>query len=293
LTHVCVGSALAHECANGRHFPIVIVHLEDLRASSDSDQFEKGIGEFSEAAQSLEEHVGRSLLLTIVFLGESMTLFSEAKWLIPAVSAAINDAHICVFAAGSELSQIGTVFGRPKQDMPVLTRYSLAPFPRLHCCTFATALGETLEEHECIGVALTVVPDGGNSVSEQFGSGLPRDKFAACKSRWSPFALSDSRCEAKVERIVLGGSGGASASLIMPAKLLTRLLDGMLEGVLPTEEEERGQSGVPQWQALGFEAGRDDFDLMEHVSNLEDFRSKLERYAQLDGFRAPIHEYLS
>eukprot|EP00404_Azadinium_spinosum_P025897 CAMPEP_0180688364 /NCGR_PEP_ID=MMETSP1037_2-20121125/73935_1 /TAXON_ID=632150 /ORGANISM="Azadinium spinosum, Strain 3D9" /LENGTH=78 /DNA_ID=CAMNT_0022719187 /DNA_START=66 /DNA_END=299 /DNA_ORIENTATION=- len=77
----------------------------------------------------------------------------------------------------------------------------------------ASALGQELEEGDILTPALTL---GGAGVS-----GIPAEKFAA-KNRCGAFFMCDKEWKPMTERALPAADGFAGASVIHPAKLMTK-----------------------------------------------------------------------
>lgn len=281
-------------------YPVVFVYLEDLAYS-------KGLSAAT-AMSFLRSYGALGLSLRgspaiVVLVGQSFEAFTMWLWLLPALHILLEEAQTVLFVTEAEVPAALSLFTSTLYDDECVGRLlnqQLSPFPRLHFHTLASAMGAEVEDGEIIIPALTVGPAGGSP-------GLcPLEKFQGTVQRLSPFFLAD----CPVERVVPALEGFAGVSVITPAKLLAKLILGLLQfyreayqvsmeplgSAMPSgaagdgSEQQQEQAAVaqappediaPSWKALfgdDVDVGNEDMELEEAEANINDLLNDLVQY---------------
>lgn len=208
--------------------------------------------------------------LCAVLVDEDVEAFKNNLWLVTGVHQLIENADMTIFATQGELAGgLEGFFTRAKYPESSVARTSLLqliPFPRLHFYTFATAIGGTdLEDGEIFLPAVTVGPGAGNEA-------LPAiEKFNPS----SPFIY---RGFPNHERVIPGADGFAGISLIAPVKLLCSIFTGVCDNIA-----EKCEGGDLTWKASfgdDFTGERENMELVEAASNVQDLVSEYMQYAE-------------
>mmetsp|Transcript_95116 Transcript_95116/g.182886 ORF Transcript_95116/g.182886 Transcript_95116/m.182886 type:complete len:528 (-) Transcript_95116:48-1631(-) len=206
--------------------------------------------------------------LCAVLLDEDVEAFKGNLWLVTVLNGLIENADMVIFASTGELADAIGFFTKTKYPDSSVARqamFQLIPFPRLHFYTLGTAIGGAdLEDGEVILPAVTVGPAAGNEA-------LPAvEKF---RVDGNPFMFQGFPNH---ERVIPGADEFSGVSLIMPAKLLCSIFQG-----INAKMDEKCSDGA-SWKAVFDEdyPGRDDMELVEAQSNLNDLTSEFLQYLE-------------
>jgi len=237
--------------------PVLLVGPADLVSPPDGPSL------FVKFVTTLRE-ANPSSTLCVVLADESLDAHKENLWLLLAVHCLIENADVVIFATNDEVTDVYSFFMKARyerSDIGKLAMLQLIAFPRLHFFTMGTAIGGAeLEDGEILFPAVTVGPEAGNEA-------LPAvEKF---KTADNPFIFPD----LPHERVIPGEDDFAGASLIVPVKLLTSIFTAVCENLAGKCED------GPSWAAaFGEEFERDDEQLVEASSNLQDLCSEFTQY---------------
>mmetsp|Transcript_72944 Transcript_72944/g.189413 ORF Transcript_72944/g.189413 Transcript_72944/m.189413 type:complete len:632 (+) Transcript_72944:95-1990(+) len=235
------GSNLIDAVRKANHIPVILLYPEDVKETS----YEPFVNCITTTREAEPE-----MTLTVVLLNESFEAHCSNPWLVPCLNQLIENVDIGIFAVPEELPDVVNLLTIPGEHVPFAIATNSIAFPRLHFFTMGTAMGQTLEDHEIFGSAVTCGPMGSTS-------GLETSKFLACKKKWAAMVLQNENCEAMVERLLIQSSSTSSSTLIAPHKLLAKIVRGARDQVQPFrpergegEEEEENHSGLPCWTLL-------------------------------------------
>jgi len=239
--------------------PVLLVSPADLVSPPDGPSL------FVKFVTTLRE-TNPSQTLCVVLADESVDAHKENLWLIPALHCLIENADVVILATNDEVKDVHDFFQRARyerSDIGKLAMFQLIGFPRLHFFTMGTAVGGAeLEDGEILFPAVTVGPEPGNEA-------LPAVEKFKTADNWAIFP------NLPHERVIPGEDDFPGASLIVPVKLLTSIFTALCEKLAGVCEE------GPSWAvAFGEDFSRDDEQLVEAQSNLQDLCAEFTQYLE-------------
>ena len=158
--------------------------------------------------------------IAVVF-GSDFASFGESKWMPQATSVLVDNTDTVIFATHAEAEQVANFFQKSRyetEDVGLALRTQMKGNPMAQFLTLASALGQELEDGELIAPAMTV----GTQLTN-----VPVQKFSAT-SPASPFFLTDQDFKPLTERLLPSVDGFDGATLVVPAKLMQRLLGSFI-----------------------------------------------------------------
>jgi len=210
-----------------------------------------------------------SSTLCVVLADESLDAHKENLWLLLAVHCLVENADVVIFATNDEVKDVHDFFLKARyerSDIGKLAMLQLIAFPRLHFFTMGTAIGGAeLEDGEILFPAVTVGPEPGNEA-------LPAvEKF---KTADNPFIFADLHHE----RVIPGEDDFPGVSLIVPVKLLTSIFTAVCDNLAGKCEEGPSWAAAFGEEFAAVDPPRDDEQLVEAQSNLQDLCSEFTQY---------------